>query len=99
MRALTSAFLIIGIWLGAVSLGMAKSTKDAGLEACLNWCLAHNTTAHSVDICVANCDKYYPKKNEGAAKNQGPVKSGSGKTINPNPGLHKEQPEGNTKKK
>jgi hypothetical protein len=98
--ARTSALLVIGIWLGGVTLGMAKNTKDAGMGACVGWCLDHNKTAHSVDICVANCDKYYPKKNEGATKNQEPVKSGSGsgQTINPNPGLQRE-PEGTSKKK
>jgi hypothetical protein len=93
--ALASAFLVIGISLGSVSLGMAKSTKDAGLGACLQWCTDHNKTASSVDVCVASCDAYYSKKKVGPMK----VEPSSGKTINPNPGLHKEMPEGSSKKK
>ena len=65
---LISAFLATGTWLGGVSLGMAKSTKDAGMGACVAWCLDHNKQTSNVDICVANCDRYYPKKYQGAVK-------------------------------
>jgi hypothetical protein len=42
-------------------------------------------------------EKADPKRGNGPTP--GKIESGSGKTIKPNPGLHKEQPEGNTKKK
>ena len=37
----------------------ALAMKDAGVQACYNWCGAHNKTPRSVNDCVVNCNKYY----------------------------------------
>jgi hypothetical protein len=36
------------------------NNKDAGLDACFNWCIA-NRTGHQQDVCIINCTKYYGK--------------------------------------
>jgi hypothetical protein len=43
------------------SVGAAPRSKggDAGLQACYNWCYAHNTYSNSRNSCYDGCDKYY----------------------------------------
>lgn len=39
----------------------AVSKKDPGIVACAIWCINHNKTDHSQNLCIAGCLKYYPK--------------------------------------
>ena len=40
---------------------LQNNNSDAGLKACLAWCIAHNKTADSRYECYANCYGYYKK--------------------------------------
>ena len=36
-----------------------KSTADAGLAACMDWCTAHNSSTPSRNQCQCGCMRYY----------------------------------------
>ncbi len=37
----------------------ARSNADPGIQACYDWCGAHNKTIKSLDKCLAACTIYY----------------------------------------
>ena len=59
-RIRITAFAILTIAFAAPVSAMSNNS-DAGLKACLAWCIAHNKTADSRYECYANCYGYYKK--------------------------------------
>lgn len=57
--SLTLVAAMVMLELGVGQAVAMQNNRDAGIQACVNWCVAHNKTDNSQRLCAHNCITYY----------------------------------------